>query len=84
MYPIADVNVLTVWSLHTGKKDKGTWETYDSYCDYFRQIADAMKVAQTVQNIPQLKNIDNALVEFGRFLIAYYRPAAAPRPRSTN
>jgi len=74
MYPIADVNVFTVWSLHTGMKDKGTWETYEDYCGYFKQIASAMGVAQTVQNIAQLKRIDNALVAFGRFLIAYYRP----------
>jgi hypothetical protein len=74
MYPIADVNVFTVWSLHTGMKYKGTWETYEHYRDYFKQIASAMGVEQTVQNIAQLKRIDNALVVFGRFLIAYYRP----------
>src|SRR6267142_442464 len=74
MYPIADVNVLTVWSLHTGMKAKGTWETYEGYCNYFKQIAGAAGVAQAAPNVAQLKTIDNALVVFGRFLIAYCRP----------
>jgi hypothetical protein len=75
IYPIADVNVLTVWSLHMGLKDKGTWQTYNEYCAYFKQIANQMAVSQTVENILRLKAIDNSLVVFGRFLLAYYRPS---------
>jgi hypothetical protein len=74
IYPIADVNVLTVWSLHTGLKDRGTWQTYDEYRDYFKQIAHQMAIPQTIENILRLKEIDNSLVVFGRFLLAYYRP----------
>ena len=76
MYPIADVNVLAVWSLHTGLKNQGTWETYGQYRDYFNRIADEIKVSQTSANIRRLKKIDNALIEFGRFLLAYYRQSA--------
>jgi hypothetical protein len=76
VYPIADVNVLTVWSLHTGLKDRGTWQTYEEYRDYFKRIANEMAVSQTIENIHRLKTIDNALVVFGRFLLAYYRPSA--------
>ena len=73
---IADVNVLTVWSMHTGLKNRGTWQTYDQYRDYFKRIADEVAVSQTSANIRRLKKIDNALVVFGRFLLAYYRPSA--------
>jgi hypothetical protein len=74
IFPIADVNVLEVWSLHTGLRDEQTWETYAAYCDYFGQIAVAMNIERNTQNITQLKRIDNALVVFGRFLNSYYRP----------
>lgn len=71
IYPIADQNVFRVWSLHTGNKDDQTWATYASYCDYFGQIAQAVGVDRTCDNIPQLKQIDDALLVFGQFLATY-------------
>ncbi|MGB6947248.1 MAG: hypothetical protein WBE37_32915 [Bryobacteraceae bacterium] len=71
IYPIADQNVFRVWSLHTKIKDERTWKSYDHYCSYFRQIAQALGVAATIENIRELKRIDDALMEFGRFLNAY-------------
>jgi hypothetical protein len=77
IYPIADQNVFRAWSLHTGLNDDQTWATYACYCDYFRQIAHALEVdrTMTIENIRQLKWIDDALMAFGQFLNAYYDPA---------
>ena len=74
IYPIADENVFRACSVHTRLQvTPQTWQTYTTYCDYFRQIAGAMGVAQATENIHKLKRIDNALMEFGKFLKAYYR-----------
>ena len=76
MYPIADQNVFRSYRLHTGKREPRTWDEYAAYRDYFEQIADKMQIARTVENIRQLKSIDNALFVFGQFLAAYYKPKA--------
>jgi hypothetical protein len=73
IYPIADENVFRVCSLHTGLGVTQDWETYAAYCKYFEQIADKLIVQRTIENIVQLKRIDNALVVFGQFLRSYYR-----------
>ena len=78
IYPIADQNVFRACSLHTGLKDDQTWATYASYCCYFRQIAQAAGVDRTIENIRQLKRIDDALFAFGQFLDAYYKKSARP------
>lgn len=78
LYPIADQHVLRVWSLHTGLKDDQTWTTYALYCDYFGQIAQAMGVDRTIENIRQLKRIDDALLCFGQFLGAYHKALPGP------
>ena len=80
VYPIADQNVFRVWSLHTGRKDEQTWATYDSYCDYFGQIAQAIGADRTIENIRQLKRIDDALLCFGLFLAAYWKPEKKSGP----
>jgi hypothetical protein len=73
-YPIADQNVFRAWSLHTGSKAGQTWETYAAYCNYFWQITEAVGITRTLENIRQLKRVDNALFAFGQFLKAYYSP----------
>jgi hypothetical protein len=78
IYPIADQNVFRVWSLHTGLKNDQTWATYASYCDCFSQIAIAVGVDWTVQNIRQLKRIDDALLVFGQFLDSYRKALPCP------
>lgn len=75
IYPIADQNVFRAWSLHTGLRDDQTWETYASYCQYFKQLAEAVGVDRTIENIRRLKRIDDALLVFGQFLDTYYYPA---------
>jgi hypothetical protein len=72
VYPIADENVFRVFSLHTGVEAKQDWDTYIAYSKYFGQIAEKLGVPRTVENLSQLKRIDNALVVFGQFLRAYY------------
>ncbi len=78
IYPIADQNVFRAWSLHTGVKNDQTWETYASYCTYFRQITKALGVdrTMTIENLRELKQIDDALLIFGQYLDTYYDPAA--------
>lgn len=73
VYPIADENVFRVFSVHSGVQVKEDWDTYVAYCNYFGRIAEKLGVPRTVENLPQLKRIDNALVVFGQFLRAYYR-----------
>jgi hypothetical protein len=73
--PIADQNVFRAWSLHTGRRDEQTWETYAAYCQYFWHVAEAVgasQAPQTIENLCQLKRIDNALFVFGKFLKAYH------------
>jgi hypothetical protein len=72
-YPIADKNVFRTCSLHTGTEIKESWAGYRSYRDYFDKIASAMGISQTIANLSQLKQIDNALMVFGQFLRSYYR-----------
>jgi hypothetical protein len=72
VYPIADQNVFRSYCLHTGRPEPQTWEDYADYRNYFGQIADTMVIAGTLENIRQLKKIDNALYVFGQFLAAYY------------
>jgi hypothetical protein len=72
-HPIADQHVFRACCLHTGIHDEQSWRTYDAYREYFSRIAQAIGVVQTRENIPQLKDIDNALMVFGQFLKAYYR-----------
>jgi hypothetical protein len=75
-YPIADGNVFQACSLHTGLwVDHENWATYAAYSDYFGRIAGAIGITRTVENIARLKRIDDALMVFGQFLRAYYRPA---------
>lgn len=57
-------------------KDQGTWKSYDDYCKYSRRITEAMGVAAAIENIRELKRIDDALLEFGRFLNIYCDGAA--------
>ncbi len=66
--PIIDQNVLRSWSAHTHGVNNQNWGTYRAYCDYFAKVADAHGTARTPGNICKLKEIDNALFEFGRFL----------------
>lgn len=74
MYPIADQNVFRACSLHTGlQRDNQTWDTYESYCNYFQQITESVGVDRTVANVTELKRIDNALFEFGKSLNTYDR-----------
>jgi hypothetical protein len=86
VYPIADQNVFRACSLYTGLKDDQTWETYASYCNYFSQIAATLEVdrTKTIENIHKLKRIDDALLEFGKFLNAYYDPARRNAPPSPS
>jgi hypothetical protein len=86
IYPIADQNVFRACSLHTGLKDEQTWETYASYCNYFRQITEALGVERTmtIDNVRKLKRIDDALLVFGQFLNAYYGPARRNAPSSPS
>ena len=72
VYPIADQNVFRSYCLHTGHPKPQTWDDYADYSNYFVQIADTMVIARTLENIRQLKKIDNALYVFGQFLAAYY------------
>jgi hypothetical protein len=83
VYPIADQNVFRTCSLHTGLEDKQTWETYAAYCEYFTGIAKAVGVAQTVENLRQLKRIDDALFVFGQFLKDYH-PRFAAKPETNK
>jgi hypothetical protein len=74
-YPIADKHVLRAFSLHTQQKVKQNWNwgTYLAYRNnYFGQIAQALSVAQKIENIRELKRIDDALLAFGRFVGLYY------------
>jgi hypothetical protein len=71
-YPIADQNVFRACSLHTGLQVEDTWETYTAYCAYYRSIADTLGVLATIENLHQLKLIDNALFVFGQSLKAYH------------
>jgi len=71
VYPIADQHVFRAFSLDTPTAVAINWETYDAYKGYFGRIAQAVNVAQTPDNIRQLKRIDNALMVFGQFLKAY-------------
>jgi len=84
-YPIADGNVFQAFSLHKGLQTKKpyTWETYEAYRNYFGQIAGAMGLRETIENIRELKRIDNALMRFGQFLRAYC-PNLALRPIATR
>lgn len=79
VYPIGDQNVFRAWSLHTGLKDKQDWKTYADYRDYFKKIATALGITETIGNVRELKRIDNALFVFGQFLKAYH-PRFAARP----
>ena len=63
-------------SLHTGQQVEQNWAGYAAYCSYVGQIAVTMGIPRTMDNIPQLKRIDNALMVFGQFLRAYYREAS--------
>jgi len=74
-YPIGDQYVFRAYSLHTGRPEPKTWETYAEYSDYFGRIAQAMAIPRTVNNLRNLKRIDNALFAFGEFIKRYYDPA---------
>lgn len=78
LYPVADQNVFRSYCLHTDSPEPGTWEDYAGYSDYFGQIANKLKIAQTIENIRPLKRIDNALFVFGQFLATYHKPQALP------
>jgi hypothetical protein len=65
--PIADQHVFRA-SRHKQLEGKQDWDTCQSYRAYFQQIAEAVGVDLTVENVPELKRIDNALFEFGKFL----------------
>ena len=74
IYPIADQHVFRAYALHT-KKPPGwksdNWEAYDGYRAYFSEIADAMGIERSAYNVRHLKEIDSALMVFGKFLKAY-------------
>ena len=72
-YPIADKNVFRACSLHTGVQIAENWGGYGSYRDYFGGIAATMGISRTIDSVPHLKRIDNALMVFGQFLRSYYR-----------
>lgn len=74
MYPIADQNVFRSYRLHTAKPEPLTWRDYAEYISYFARIADTMEITRTIENLRELKRIDNALYVFGQFLAAYYKP----------
>jgi hypothetical protein len=84
VYPIADKNVFRTCSLHTRMRVEENWKGYVAYCEYFSGIVTTMGISRTIQNIPQLKPIDNALMVFGQFLRAYYREASTSVPTAQS
>ena len=68
--PIADQHVFRTFTLHTKKPTDwkpDNWEAYDEYRAYFHGISDAMGVHRTTHNVVALKQIDNALMVYGKF-----------------
>lgn len=53
------------------------WETYEAYRCYFARIANALRITETIENLCELKQIDNALFVFGQFLKTYHPKFAA-------
>lgn len=50
-YPIVDQHVFRVYKLHTGATIEQTWSTYLGYKQYFSQLAQAIGVAATDNNV---------------------------------
>jgi hypothetical protein len=73
IYPIADVNVFAACALHTRLtlSKPYSWQDYQGYKVYFGKIAQELGIPFATSNIRKLKEIDNALVAFGQFLIKY-------------
>jgi hypothetical protein len=84
VYPIGDQNVFRAWSLHKGLEAEQNWETYVAYRDYFREIATALGITETIGNVRELKRIDNALFVFGQFLKAYHPRFATKLKKKAN
>jgi hypothetical protein len=72
-YPIGDQHVFRAFRLHRHEQGKEDWEFYQRYRVYFGEIARACDIELRPANAVALKQIDNALMVFGRFLRAYYR-----------
>lgn len=68
LYPIVDQHVFRSYSVHKKVKFEITWETYDDYRKYFSELASGLGIEEVSANVSQLKEIDNALMSFGRFL----------------
>jgi hypothetical protein len=79
LYPIADQNVFRLYFLHASRPEPQNWKDYAAYSNYFEQIADRLQITRSIENVRQLKKIDNALFVFGQFLASYYKsqPLAA-------
>jgi len=75
--PIVDRNVLQSWAAHTHGRNNLDWKVYAAYSNYFATIAEALGIPRTTDEVRELKRIDNALFEYGRFLESHLEKAEA-------
>lgn len=71
-YPIADQNVFRAFFvLNDNKKDptKADWDDYIKYKEFFFKIVELAKF----NSVNEMKKVDDALFEFGKFLKKYNR-----------
>lgn len=68
LYPIADQHVFRSYSTHKQAEKEIAWATYAGYRSYFSELAGELEVKEIPDNILRLKEIDNALMAFGKFL----------------
>lgn len=76
-YPIADQNVFRVFHILTKEKTPEYWDGYNSYKEFFFEIAAKAGIRQENENnfsiyVSRLKEVDNALFAYGIFLESYY------------
>ena len=71
MYPIADQHVYRAFSAHRGRVLSESWEDYCVYRHYFEEVAAAAGIGSSLNDIRDLKRVDDALMTFGQFLGQY-------------
>ncbi len=73
-YPIIDRYTLLAFERHTGVRPPTSWAEYQAYQQYFTSIVQACSfppASDHVTAVRQHKVVDDALMEFGRFLARY-------------
>jgi hypothetical protein len=77
-YPIADQHVYRAFQKHMNVQLSDHWVFYEDYRKYFENLfAEYSRIAPKQSELLLRKNLDDALLAFGKFLYAYDKQAKA-------